>query len=197
MKPHFKLIPILIISTVIFGLLEGKGMSDTMKLGRLAEVYGPVLFDHEKHMEIESNCSECHHRSKDKEPHPCIKCHGVDQKKGTPLKEAYHGMCIGCHKKISGPVSCGGCHKDMKKGLETIYIKTIARIYNPVKFPHKKHIEISDSCDECHHYNTGKKVSPCSACHEKGPVYVYRGEERKTGTGLKRAYHIPVSYTHL
>jgi hypothetical protein len=144
-------------------------------------------------MEIESNCNTCHHYTKEGDTPPCSKCHGTATEApkkhiAIGLRDAYHGLCIGCHKKISGPVDCGGCHIK-KKNFDTIYLKALSKTYQPVRFSHGYHIGLAKNCPPCHHHNEAGGTPPCGSCHENTTIYRYKGADRKTGLGLKAAYH--------
>ncbi|MCS7280492.1 MAG: cytochrome c family protein [Desulfobacterota bacterium] len=87
-----------------------------MEGGRLA----PVVFNHPLHTDKHKiACDKCHHKDQDpQQPDLCIKCHPAkDGKPGvTLLKDAYHKMCIDCHKEvvakgIKAPTKCTECHK--------------------------------------------------------------------------------------
>jgi hypothetical protein len=187
---------ILVVSLIILFVvsLGGRGLSDTVALGTLSKIYVPVEFTHDKHMVIESNCSTCHHYTKEGDTPPCAGCHGTaaqgpKKKIALGLKDAYHGLCTGCHKKISGPVECAGCHIKKKKDFDTIYLKALSNIYQPVRFSHGYHIGLAKDCPSCHHFSEPNKTPACTACHESISIYKYKGLERKTGLGLKAAYH--------
>jgi c(7)-type cytochrome triheme protein len=87
----------------------------------------PVLFPHNRHMEGDLSCKDCHHRyeqgknildeSELEEGKPgirCSECH--DSKSSLKLREAFHRQCIDCHSildkagKKTGPRLCGECH---------------------------------------------------------------------------------------
>ncbi len=88
-----------------------------------------VSFPHDRHMDAleKVGCGACHHifdkKTKalvptDGEGATCSECHGLKKEDNTPgLREAYHGSCTVCHRKLSGqknkigPVTCGECHK--------------------------------------------------------------------------------------
>lgn len=79
----------------------------------LVELYGPALFDHESHQDIE-DCATCHHYSEDRTPH-CNECHAepFDPKNlNKPgIAHVFHLRCISCHKEEQvGPTDCTGCH---------------------------------------------------------------------------------------
>lgn len=89
-----------------------------------------IVFNHEAHAEAldEPGCGACHHA-----PDPdtgklvyvadeevgCSDCHGTAVQDGAPaLREAYHGSCTLCHRRMSkstqpfkGPTTCGECHR--------------------------------------------------------------------------------------
>ena len=88
-----------------------------------------VSFSHEIHTEALAGdgCGICHHVQDDQsgklvyvegEELSCSECHVRQKNKDTPaLREAYHGNCTGCHRRLikssypnSGPTTCGGCH---------------------------------------------------------------------------------------
>ena len=96
-------------------------------LGRIAEAYAPVVFDHAMHEGQASGCNDCHHqhgtpavqscgechridaaafkRSADlRKIKPCRDCHPASVQAGDPgkptLKAAYHRACFRCHKEI-------------------------------------------------------------------------------------------------
>jgi predicted CXXCH cytochrome family protein len=160
---------------------------ETLVIEKLSRVYPPLKFTHDKHMEIaEGDCKRCHHFSGDKTP-PCWACHTAEaQKVAVPLREAYHGLCTKCHKEMAGPVSCKECHGSPVKKYETLSISTLSKLYEPVDFPHGRHIEAVKVCKECHHMEEGRTYN-CSSCHTREDVYRY--EQRAVTIGLKGAYH--------
>lgn len=175
----------LILSVFLFfGLCFAQ---ETLVLEKLSKLYPPLTFTHEKHMEIaEGDCKRCHHFSGDKTP-PCSACHTKEAGKvAVPLREAYHGLCIKCHKEMGGPATCKQCHGLPIKKYETITISILSKLYEPVTFPHAKHIDAVKECKVCHHMEEGKTYA-CSSCHAH--VDVYRYEDRTVTVGLKGAYH--------
>jgi len=89
-----------------------------------------VLFPHEEHMEnlIDAGCGVCHHSPEsstgrlvylEDDERSCKECHGFqEQGKRPALREAYHGSCTVCHRRLiqsrsesSGPITCGECHR--------------------------------------------------------------------------------------
>ena len=96
-------------------------------LGRIAEAYAPVVFDHAMHEGQASGCNDCHHQHGASQVLSCAECHAIDAAvfkrtanvrrikpcrdchpasvragdPGTPsLKAAYHRACFRCHKEI-------------------------------------------------------------------------------------------------
>jgi hypothetical protein len=87
-------------------------------------------FLHEKHAkDSKIDCNRCHHdfdeygnnKIKDEgdvSGQTCAECHGkvTTAKNPTPILDAYHLRCKGCHEDLaaqnrkSGPVMCGSCH---------------------------------------------------------------------------------------
>ena len=89
-----------------------------------------VTFPHDQHVDAmeDDGCGACHHvyddgkgalvPAHDGEEMSCTECHGARKDGSTPaLREAYHGQCTGCHRRLAGenktagPVTCGECHK--------------------------------------------------------------------------------------
>jgi hypothetical protein len=167
--------------------------ADVIRLGTLSTVYEPLAFTHDKHMEIGSECGVCHHHSNQETPR-CGSCHGSTGGQGDKniigLKDAYHGRCVGCHEKMGGPAACVGCHKKKNAKLDNLTLNSISNMFKPVQFRHGGHIDSLSDCGLCHHHAEGGRAAACKSCHEAGAVYVYRGSERRTGLGLKGAYHV-------
>ncbi len=105
--------------------------SDMMLLdsskGRAWKKRPPVPFPHNLHVEKGWSCKDCHHLYEKGEnildestleegnkEIQCSACHGP--KSRLHLERAYHGQCLGCHKKPlkdrekAPPRYCGGCH---------------------------------------------------------------------------------------
>lgn len=105
--------------------------SDTILLDSMKGMKGkkrpPVSFPHNLHVEKGLDCKDCHHLyekgknvldesslTEGNKDILCSSCHGP--KSRLNLEQAYHGQCIGCHKKPlkeqkkAPPRYCGGCH---------------------------------------------------------------------------------------
>ena len=83
----------------------------------IKKLFGPVVFDHKKHAAkdgLKIDCITCHHEMKEgKAVKGCQTCHGEAAKgKVVSLKDAYHKVCMDCHKVKKGkaPVKCADCH---------------------------------------------------------------------------------------
>ena len=108
------------------GSPKGK-MPGTVLLGSLAKKYGPVKFDHVKHVGTAGSCDECHHQHGGGQApscggchtidassfrknvrldriRPCGECHSASYDAGKPdrttLSAAYHRACIKCHREV-------------------------------------------------------------------------------------------------
>lgn len=127
---------VLLAVAALFLLLAGptspaRAQDDVIVLEQ-TDVFGPlsrapVTFNHEAHVEaMDDECGGCHHVYDDDEgklvpadgdESTCTDCHGAKKDGSVPaLREAYHGNCTGCHRKMAkehkktGPVTCGECH---------------------------------------------------------------------------------------
>ena len=86
-----------------------------------------VTFPHNQHVEAGLGCKDCHHIYENgknvldegkleagNQDIRCSSCHG--SKVRPNLQKAFHGQCIGCHRKYqkegkkTGPRFCGECH---------------------------------------------------------------------------------------
>jgi len=67
---------------------------------------------------------------------------------------------------------------------EVITLDTLSKRYEPVTFPHMLHVDVIESCEECHHAPSGE-ISACSECHTT-PL----DPENRSKLGLKGAYHL-------
>lgn len=89
--------------------------------------------------------------------------------------------------------------KDVKRSymlLDSPYVDTFERKYEPVRFMHAKHAAALDGdCAVCHHYRPADEKSPetvaCRACHQDN-----RQENGKERIGLKAAYHMQCMNCH-
>jgi hypothetical protein len=110
-------------------------------LNSIQKTYGPVTFDHRKHVSIAGSCGTCHHEHSMGEGLPCKQCHSVtpavfkesvshsflsckschgdfdrDNASMPGLRTAYHVQCFTCHRGMAGigtdPKGCSElCHE--------------------------------------------------------------------------------------
>lgn len=114
----------------------------TVVLDSIADIYGPVTFDHEAHTLYAEGCGQCHHQHPNVQTVSCQLCHSMEVLKqsvistflpcsschgdydpaqpGMPgLKVAYHRACLDCHEGMSkvgeSPEGCTEqCHTRVK-----------------------------------------------------------------------------------
>ena len=85
------------------------------------DMFGPVHFGHQQHIESGIICKKCHHDWDEYSydlPISCINCHGQDRVRDVvSLRTAYMKQCLGCHiilgpdGKKTGPTICTRCHQ--------------------------------------------------------------------------------------
>ncbi len=101
---------VIMVATGVLGL-------DVIKIEILKNRYEGIEFTHGAHVNYVGDCSQCHHFSQ--EQVRCTTCHevinvytykGSKRGAGIGLKGAYHGLCLGCHKEMGGPIGCEDCH---------------------------------------------------------------------------------------
>jgi hypothetical protein len=195
---------------------SSEGMPETISLGSLAKVYGPVAFSHEMHSAMAEDCGDCHHYGGAGETPSCGKCHPAtlaSKESGPPgLKDAYHGQCIACHKEMEmGPTGCMDCHTKRKsetpavkqaskdapvkqkseKLPETFTLSSLENMYQPVVFTHAMHAQMAEECVSCHHHSQAGQTPACDECH--GEPF---NPENLNMPGLKGAYHLQCMTCH-
>jgi hypothetical protein len=129
---------LLIFAAIFIGQTSLWAKSDDIKSSSLAifsnEKRPSPQFDHDLHEDSlgETGCAKCHHVLdedsnkliySDGDEAACIECHtdaspdDTDPDDTTALREASHASCTDCHrvmksqKKVTGPITCGECHK--------------------------------------------------------------------------------------
>ncbi|BCR03304.1 c-type cytochrome [Desulfuromonas versatilis] len=103
--------PGLTVLPLVFLLLASAapaaGQAEAPTARELSTQRGRVNFTHRQHLQWAKSCEICHHRGVD--AGSCRACHEAD-----PLapnsRDAFHKLCIGCHKHKSGPTGCNDCH---------------------------------------------------------------------------------------
>jgi len=85
-------------------------VEDIMILPKVGHRQPPVAFTHRAHANHYGlKCVDCHHTGENTK---CSQCHLIrDQAAIINLKGAFHQQCLGCHRKLSGPLGCSRCHK--------------------------------------------------------------------------------------
>src|SRR5690242_10453160 len=71
-----------------------------VKLDSLVNVYKPVLFNREKHINIAGDCGQCHHQHGNNASLSCKECHAI---KGSAFKNSATGSFM----------ACKNCHGDL------------------------------------------------------------------------------------
>lgn|GEM_PF-4783761 len=102
--------------------LYGDKMPEEIMLMALSRKLPPVLFPHEKHVEMGlAHCGNCHHKDP-KDVKGCYTCHlhEPEEEKTPNYQNAHHGLCHPCHKARNKgeevpPVKCLNCHKKENK----------------------------------------------------------------------------------
>lgn len=118
---------------------------EEVEIGSLAQLFGPVSFDHAMHEEVtEGMCAVCHHHTL-----------------GTPIVDK---NCMRCHAEsgASDEVSCQGCHSS--KRFDAEYLNKIDAdntLYHRDKVGLKaayhlrcmnchQEMGVANSCQDCH-----------------------------------------------
>lgn len=170
--------------------LAGTG-PDVVVIDLLADLYGPVVFDHYLHVnmcEFGGRCENCHHQpSEDRSIAACSTCH--IEASGSPeqpgLKGAYHRQCLSCHREWSHENACGFCHEEASASIDrtqaalnrferassshlrimpTFTYETSHPGTPVVTFHHADHTELFGlSCVDCH------EGASCNECHGPTP----------------------------
>ena len=72
---------------------------------------GSVTFNHLEHAQRDVECDLCHHTGVNEGK--CADCHGPDPA-APHIQDAFHLLCIGCHKHKGATAECEGCHVTKK-----------------------------------------------------------------------------------
>jgi predicted CXXCH cytochrome family protein len=105
-------------------------------------------------------------------------------------------LCIG-GPAASEPASEGNVPK-------VIVLRSLSKVYEPVRLNHSDHISAAGGCADCHHQHGSVQVQTCSECHRYDPstfkknidtgnlkpcVECHPAVDRPGKMGLKTAYH--------
>ncbi len=85
---------------------------DRVAIGELTNLYPAVDFDHSMHVEVEGECTGCHHKPFG-DPAPCVSCHTDPVAPSAFVHELHWEVeeCTGCHQKqATGDLRCVSCH---------------------------------------------------------------------------------------
>lgn len=101
-----------IIGLAVFWLVlsvpgEGRAVGEAPVTRDLSTTRGKVIFPHERHQQLAKSCEICHHMGVD--AGPCRPCHESDAS-APNARDAFHKLCMGCHKHKEGPLGCYDCH---------------------------------------------------------------------------------------
>jgi hypothetical protein len=108
-------------------------------------------------------CTDCHTCEKPSTKTPCLK----------PCPRLFTAQVTGAHGSMEAP--------------DMMLLGKISEQYEPVRFKHKLHAEMSEmgqGCSICHHFCPPGRIPPCEACHG--------GQANPTNLrqpSLKGAYH--------
>lgn len=67
---------------------------------------------------------------------------------------------------------------------EVIVLNSISNKYTPVTFHHKKHIQMSQGCSQCHHEHQKNENLSCKGCHSLSSS-VFKGSVHKNFMACK------------
>ena len=118
--------------------------NEIIELNSISTIYGPVFFDHDMHMDIDS-CGVCHHHTTDT---------GIRGEKAR---------CVACHKEscTTCEVACRDCHpasletaEKLKSSNETqMYhydVTGLKRAYHVTCLGCHREMEAPTGCEDCH-----------------------------------------------
>jgi hypothetical protein len=109
----------------------------------------------------------------------CARCHTCEH----PTADA---PCLVPCPRLQA-VHATGSHHEVEEGPDSLLLGTIANLYEPVHFNHKRHAgmaQMGKACGTCHHYSPAGRIQPCSDCHDAGG-----SEADLRRPSLKGAYH--------
>ncbi len=94
-------------------MVEAKAPDNAIEIDVIQKKQPSVTFRHKAHKTI--GCKMCHHADTKGPRRRCSGCHGEEASGNkVGLKEAFHRMCMGCHKKAKrGPIVCTRCHRHL------------------------------------------------------------------------------------
>lgn len=137
---------VLLVMTHAITLAETVNVPSTVTLDSLSRLYGEVEFDHEMHIDLTEDCSDCHHHTT-----------GT----GTTSRE-----CAQCHSDSRGTevVACRACHLDQPFSAQNIMEKEQNIDLFHMDKPGLKAV-FHLNCLNCHEQEGAP--TGCQDCHER------------------------------
>ena len=151
----------LISPTVIFS--GSSEVPSSVSLDTLSRLYDGVEYDHDLHLDVAEECSECHHHTL-----------------GTPVTDK---SCIPCHRNsgMTESVRCGGCHAAQPFSAEYLLEKEEKiDLYHFDKPGLKAAYHLN--CLQCHMEMGGPEG--CQDCHTRndtGDAFYFSGRYAPEG----------------
>ncbi len=190
-----------------------------IKIEKLADRYGPVVFSHKVHAqmsEMSGGCDACHHYNTAGPVLACKKCHeprATRENLAIPdLEAAYHRQCVQCHRQWNQNTGCYSCHLPKESGNSEIeeLIKRYHEIEHPevnhpkklvyetkadtgrlVTFYHDQHVQMFNvPCKSCH------TEESCIECHDLRKEVTYQADQHKKMHKSFEDHHKPCSTCH-
>jgi len=136
--------------------------------------YGPVTFEHEKHVASGMSCDSCH---------PAVFDINAESKEKITMAAIFAGeQCGTCHdgNTAFSANDCGGCHLKAASGGDLAYSGHGA---GKVVFSHDNHVGMGFACTDCHNktfdfrksagmkMNTMYKGGLCGSCHDGNTAF--------------------------
>lgn len=168
-KWSFRAIAILAISLVPVASSFGQDMPEMVELDSLTQLFESVSFDHQMHLDVEIECSVCHHHTT-----------------GTGVSDQ---RCVKCHDNADevDAVACRDCHTI--EPFSAAYIRGEDQDQYHIDKPGLKgayHL----NCMGCHEEMGGPLG--CEDCHERndtGDAFFNAGKYAPVGHTLKGYGH--------
>ena len=128
------------------GLTRNLDLPDVVVLDKLEHLYSSVEFDHAYHLDIDDDCTYCHHHTVGIPPtnEKCYKCHNSEN--------------------VLDSVACSNCHSDEPFSAEYLRVKEAKKDTYHIDKPGLRaayHL----NCLKCHVEMAGP--SDCEGCHER------------------------------
>ncbi len=113
MRPDIGVLSVLLVCALVLPATAGEiSVPDRVAIDELSNLYPAVDFDHSMHLEVEGECTGCHHKPFGN-PAPCVSCHADPVAPSAFVHELHWEVeeCTGCHQKqAAGDLRCVSCH---------------------------------------------------------------------------------------